>query len=69
MEKRFALETRESFLIKNERSTKTSACGRKKKREDIGVPGVDAVLHPFRGLHLICLPPLPLINQMNGDHL
>ena len=37
MEKRFALETRakKAFLIKNERSTKTSVCGRKKKRENI----------------------------------
>ena len=31
MEKRFALETRESFLIKNERSTKKQACVEEKR--------------------------------------
>ena len=24
--------------------------------------------NPFCGLHLICAAPLPLIDQMNGDH-
>ena len=33
MEKRFTLETRESFLIKNERSTETSEFGNTKNKD------------------------------------